>query len=145
MPILNYTTQIAPEKSVAEIQKRLVRIGAEAILSEYNPQHILHALSFRYVHKGQPIMFRMPARIESIYDVLSRDREVPKRLKTHEQASRVAWRIVKDWIEAQAAIVEAEQAEVVEVFLPYAQNSATGETLYQALEQNGFQLLTHQP
>ena len=90
-------------------------------------------------------MFRMPARIESIYDVLSRDREVPKRLKTHEQASRVAWRIVKDWIEAQAAIVEAEQAEVVEVFLPYAQNSATGETLYQALEQNGFQLLTHQP
>ena len=145
MPILNYTTTIEPEKTISEIQKRLVRIGAQAILSEYNDEGILSALSFRYVHNGMPIMFRMPARLDAIYRVLRSDSDVPKRLKTEEQASRVAWRIIKDWIEAQAAIVEAEQAEIVEVFLPYAQDPNTGNTMYQSLKQSDFGLLTHQP
>ena len=87
MPILNYTTTIEPEKTISEIQKRLVRIGAQAILSEYNDEGILSALSFRYVHNGMPIMFRMPARLDAIYRVLRSDSDVPKRLKTEEQAS----------------------------------------------------------
>ena len=85
----------------------------------------------------------MPARIERIYVVLKNDRAVPRKLKTTEQAARVARRIVKDWIEAQLALVEAEQAEMVEVFLPYAQDQ-TGQTPYESLEAKNFAQLTHQ-
>ena len=36
------------------------------------------------------------------------------------QAVRVAWRIVKDWVEAQMALVETQMVTTAEVFLPYA-------------------------
>lgn len=53
---------------------------------------------------------------------------------------RVSWRIVKDWVEAQMAIVEAQLAEVGEVFLPYAVTKK-GNTLYKELKQDGMKLL----
>jgi hypothetical protein len=64
------------------------------------------------------------------------------RLKTREQAARIAWRIVKDWVEAQLAIIEAEMASRPEVFLPYAQTN-TGETIFQRFEKNGLTALTY--
>jgi hypothetical protein len=36
------------------------------------------------------------------------------------QAVRTAWRIVKDWVEAQMALVETQMVTTQEVFLPYA-------------------------
>jgi len=88
-------------------------------------------------------MFRLPANTQGVFKALKCDERVPKRLKTKEQAARVAWRVLKDWVEAQLAIVEAEMAELTEVFLPYAQNR-DGKTLYQTIEQSGFKTLTHQ-
>ncbi len=143
MPILNYMTQIHAEKTIGEIQQKLGRAGAQAVMTEFDDDGTVTSLSFRLTHCGQAIMFRMPARIDRIYVVLQNDSRVPRKLKTMDQAARVAWRIVKDWIEAQLALVEAEQAEMVEVFLPYAQNQE-GKTLYESLEENSFKLLTHQ-
>lgn len=143
MPILNYTTQIDAEKTVTEIQKKLAKAKAQAILTEYNDDGILNAISFRMVTPHGVMTFRLPANIEKIYVLLQRQGDRPK-YRTMAQASRVAWRILKDWIEAQLAIVEAEQAEMVEVFLPYVQNSK-GETLYQSLANGGFKQLAHAP
>ena len=53
------------------------------------------------------------------------------------EAARVAWRIIKDWLEAQLALVSAELADLEQVFLPYAQNGA-GVTLYEALKAGQF-------
>lgn len=72
---------------------------------------------------------------------MKNDNKVPRSLKTREQAARVAWRILKDWIFAQIAIVQAEQADMAEVFLPYAQNDL-GETLYDRIKGSGFLQLT---
>lgn len=145
MPILNYTTTIKAEKTVGEIQAKLGRAGAQAVMTEYDPEGNVCALSFRLDHLGQLITFRMPARIDRIHAVLIRDDAVPRRLKTKDQAARVAWRIVKDWVEAQLALVEADQAVMVEVFLPYAQNPRSGQTLFQTLEQTQFKMLGHDP
>lgn len=49
-----------------------------------------------------------------------------------QQAERVAWRIIKDWIEAQMAIIEAQLASMDEVFFPYMLDSAGQKTLYEA-------------
>ena len=53
----------------------------------------------------------------------------------YEQAERVAWRIVKDWVEAQMAILESEMVKLDEIFLPYMVNDA-GQTLYEAYVSN---------
>ena len=55
------------------------------------------------------------------------------------QPARVAWRILKDWVEAQMAIIEAEMASIEEVFLPYLLRG--DHTLYQEIENRGFLLL----
>ncbi|NKI17395.1 hypothetical protein HCU74_08195 [Spongiibacter sp. KMU-166] len=143
MPILNYTTSIAVEKTTSEIQGKLARAGAQAVMTEYDDEQVLCALSFRILCNGIMVSFRLPAQIDRIYMLLQRDDKAPRKLKTRDQAARVAWRIIKDWIEAQLAIVEAEQAEMVEVFLPYAQNPATGKTLFEQLSNDQFALLDY--
>jgi hypothetical protein len=67
---------------------------------------------------------------------MERDRNVPRSKCTEAQAKRVAWRIVKDWVAAQMAIVDAQLADVAEVFLPYA-ITRTGLTVYQEAQKNG--------
>ena len=139
MPIANYTTTISAEKTVGEIQGMLARAGASAVLFEFD-KSIVTAVSFRLLHNDVMLSFRLPANIERMY-VYLQNADVGPRYRTHEQAARVAWRIIKDWLRAQLAIIECEQAEMVEVFLPYAVNPATGETVYQQLAAGGFKQL----
>jgi hypothetical protein len=61
--------------------------------------------------------------------------EKQKLKPTLEQAERVAWRIVKDWVDAQMAILESEMVQMDEIFLPYMLNQ-NNMTLYQAYKNN---------
>ncbi len=47
MPILNYTTEIDVEKTCGQIQKMLAAAGANAIMTEYDPEGILSSVAFR--------------------------------------------------------------------------------------------------
>jgi hypothetical protein len=135
MPILNYTTQIATEKTVAEIQTMLARAKAQAVMSEYD-NGVLSAVSFRIMTGEGLLTFRLPANVQKIYQVLVRQR-IATKLRTREQAARVAWRIIKDWLEAQLALVSAEMVDLEQVFLPYVQ-SPDGSTLYETLKDQKF-------
>jgi len=137
MAILNYTTSITTEKTASEIQKKLAMAGAQAVMSEYDEDGIMCAMSFRINN----LFFRLPINIIGVHNALMDDRNIGKRFKTYEQASRVAWRIVKDWIEAQIAIIQAGQAELEQVFLPYAQNQ-NGKTVYEIIKESGFKQIT---
>ena len=139
MPILNYTAKIETEKTAGEIQKLLSRAGAKAIMSEYDDDQVLSSIAFQIMLQSQLLSFRLPARIDKIHSILQSidNSTIRAKHRTREQASRVCWRIIKDWIEAQLALIQAEQATIAEVFLPYAQDSS-GQTLYEKLENNGF-------
>lgn len=140
MPILNYTTTISAEKTASEIQQKLAKARATAILCEYDPEGVMCAMSFR-IETGHGVLhFRLPAQIDGVLAALKKNKKVSNRLKTRQQATNVAWRVLKDWIEAQLAIVEAGMADMVEVFLPYAQSSR-GITVYQAFAENGMKAL----
>lgn len=141
MPILNYTTQIDAHRTVGEIQAMLAKAGAKAVSVEYG-DGVPAAVMFAIDIAGFPTRFRLPSRWEGVAKRLEADRDVPRRLRTEEQARRVAWRIVKDWVEAQLAIIDAGVAELAEVFLPYAVNPQTGRTLYQQFEAGSGFLLT---
>jgi len=141
MAILNYTTSINPEKTAMEIQRKLADAKAQAILTEYNDQGLLNAMSFRIMTTYGILFFRLPVKIKGVYKSLKNDNKVPNRLKTEEQANRVAWRILKDWVEAQLAIIQVEMATLEEVFLPYAQDK-TGKTFYESIKENKYKMLT---
>ena len=139
MPIANYTTTISADKTVGEIQGMLSRAGACAVLFEFESS-VVTAVSFKIQHNDEMISFRLPSNSEKMYVYLPNS-DLPRRYRSREQAGRVAWRIIKDWLRAQLAIIETEQAEMVEVFLPYAQDPATGQTLYEQLAAGGFKQL----
>jgi hypothetical protein len=60
-------------------------------------------------------------------------------LRTLEQALRVSWRILKDWVEAQIAIVETKMVQIEQVFLPYA-IMPDGRMLYERVRDAQFRL-----
>jgi len=142
MPILNYTTKIKPEKTAGEIQSILGKSGAQAVMSEYQGGEVT-AISFRYEEQGNLLSFRLPINSEGVLKAFKRQK-IRNCCCNIDQAKRTAWRIVKDWVEAQMALVEANQADLVEVFLPYLQDD-TGTTVYKRLQGGGFKALTHNP
>jgi hypothetical protein len=133
MALLNYTTQISAENTVTEIQGILARAGALAIMTEYDANTVLVGISFKIGTPFGPTAYSLPcdvAAVNRILDKQMRAGKVPRRLVTTEQASRVGWRIIKDWIEAQLALVQTQMVTLDQVFLPYARTN-TGETVYQ--------------
>lgn len=120
MSLLNFTTQISVEKTLGEIQECLRAHGASAVLTEWDDAGFITAVSFKINLNGNDISFRLPTDWRPVLTILERDPKVPSRLKVQDQALRVAWRITKDWVLAQMAIVETKMVTLPQVFLPYA-------------------------
>lgn len=137
MPIKNFTTKVSVDQTINDIQKILAKAKASAILTEYGPDALPTALSFRVSVDGKDIHFRLPVKVSGVAAALKRDRA----WRDDAHARRVAWRIVKDWCDSQMALIDAGQADLAQVFLPYAQMN-TGETLYEKLKGKGFLQLT---
>ena len=129
MPILNYTTTISPFKTVAEIQQILVKHGAKRIVQDYDENGAISAVCFLINTPIGDQGVRLPANIDAVDKVLQKQRVKGGR----EQAERVAWRIVKDWVEAQMAILESQMVTMDEVFLPYIMDE-NGQTIYQLFQ-----------
>jgi hypothetical protein len=136
MAILNYSTSIAAEKTISEITRILTAAKADAIMLE-NKDGVPCAVSFRIRGPYGLMSFRLPANIDNVLRALCKDGKLPYRLRSKEQAGRVAWRVIKDWLEAQLAMIQAQLVTLEQVFLPYAQN-ASGETLYDSLAEGHF-------
>jgi hypothetical protein len=143
MPILNFTTKIDAWKTVNEIQQILSKHQISHF-SIKNEGSFPVALSFTILYKEQPLNFLLPCNHAGVLRCLKNDRKVPSSSKNEEQALRTSWRIVKDWVEAQMAIVQAELAPIQEVFMPYLVINASGETLSQRiLNGDGIKLLSN--
>lgn len=141
MPILNYTTTVPVDRTVAAVQKLLVGAGARQIMSEYDRDGRLSGITFALeTATGMRAAFNLPVHVDRVFAVLERDRSVPPRYRTPEHAERVAWRIVKDWLEAQLAIVATEMVTFDQVMLAYVRTS-DGTTLYDLYRGGGLPAL----
>ena len=118
MAILNYTTTIEASKTVNEIQINLAKHGAKAVLLNYDTSGQIEALSFLIKHGENDIPFRLPVDPDAVLRILQRQ-NVPSRYRNRQQAVRVAWRIVKDWVAAQMALLETDMVKMEQIFLPY--------------------------
>jgi hypothetical protein len=137
MPILNYTTAVPAARSIGEIQERLATHGADAITVRYVEREPV-ALVFTLDTAAGVFAYRLPANIDAVARLLAR---APRATKTRAQAVRVAWRILKDWVEAQVAIIEAGLVSMDQVFLPYLETRPGGPSLYEAFQAHGRILL----
>lgn len=144
MPILNYTTTVPPERSVGEITTLLVRKGAKSVTSDFNDDGRVKAVSFVMAVGGLPARFLLPANAEGVAKFMLREKPYRSRVrgtrqqyeqKVRQKAEWVAWRILKDWVEAQMALIESGQAEAAQVFMPYA-TAQDGRTMYELFVEN---------
>lgn len=139
MPLANYTTTVSAARTVAEIQDILAKHGAREILSNYSEDGIIESLSFIVATPYGNMGIRLPVNPEAVLRVLERQ-NVPRHLKTREQAVKIAWRIVKDWVRAQMAILETEMVKLEQIFLPYA-IVKDGKTLFESMVEQKFLLM----
>lgn len=119
MSVMNYTTKIPAYKTVTEVEYMLMQHGASAIMKTFEDGRI-NGLTFALPVNGQNIPVKLPVRIPQVLAALQKEkREHPKKnvTVTMEQAEMVAWRQVKDWIEAQMQMVDLQQMEMVQIFL----------------------------
>ena len=139
MALLNYSTSIAADRTVGEIQQLLGNHGADAVQVRYENREPV-AVSFSLVGPHGPRVFTLPADLAGVGRVL-REQHRKGQLSSISRAkadssqhhARVAWRTLKDWLAAQLALVEANMARLDQVMLPYLH--VDGEkTLYEAYQ-----------
>lgn len=140
MPILNYTTKVPAANTVSKIQEILGAKGACRVSVDYLNGKA-SAIAFELKIGVSEVGFKLPCHIAGVAQALKKSSPRGNAWKDSAQVERIAWRIVKDWVEAQMALVEANQAEIGEVFLPYAVHN-DGQTMFQHFKSNQLSLMS---
>lgn len=141
---LNYTTKIPAAQTIGECQALLAAAGASAVAVEYD-SGAATGLAFRLDTPHGKRNFDLPVRVGEMHAVLQKakregafasvhvSRAVMDRYMTREHAAAVAWRVVRDWLEATLALIAAGMAGLDETMLPYLRMN-DDQTLYQAYQ-----------
>jgi len=137
-PILNYTTTVPAARTIGQIQGELAAHGAKAVMMEYGEKGRIVALAFQVEGPAGPLSIKLPVDFDATLRVMQQDR-VPRRYLTEDHAYRVAWRVLKDWVEAQMALLETEMVKMEQIFLPYI-IAGDGRTVYEIMAATKFQL-----
>ena len=141
MAVMNYTTTIPAYKTVAEVEYMLMQHGATAVMKQFDDGRIT-ALAFCVNVNGRQIPIKLPVRVPEVLEALRRDKKAHPQKKivcTMEQAEKVAWRQIRDWVEVQMQMIELEQMTMIQIFMPCIQDRH-GQTMYERLESNGYLL-----
>lgn len=141
--IKNYTSTAAASKSVSRIEEVLVSIGADHINKNYKDGQLI-SISFMVIVNGHSVPFKLPAKVDNVYQALKKSYKrltAPALKNLTEQASRTAWKICCDWVEIQATLIRLEQAEFIEVFLPYVYKIESDQTFFESLKQSNYRAL----
>ena len=95
-------------------------------------------LKWRMETRHGPLAYALP--VKAVFTIMTEQRVmITNETGRRDQARRTAWRILKDWIQAQMALLETNMVEMEEIFLPYMLSGE--QTLYQALRANHFRAL----
>jgi hypothetical protein len=139
------TTEVPAERTAAEISSVLIQGGATQIATEYDQGRIT-GLRWTMRVFGRDLLFAMPARVEPIYEILRKRRagsgwmSDQDKANLRAKATRVAWRQLLRWTQAQLAMIDCGMAEATEVFLPYIQ-AGNGQSLFEMFKGSEFKQL----
>ncbi len=142
--IKNYTSSVPADRSILQIEKILIEMGATNIAKEYKNSKV-DSISFAIKHGESNLPFKLPARKEPIKKIFLAQYRRPSQAQiesTEQQAERTAWKNVKEWVELQATMIKLEQVEFLEVFMPYVYSMEKGKTFFELMKDGGFKQLT---
>jgi hypothetical protein len=143
MNLKNYTSGIPADRSVSRIETLLVALGATNINKAYVDGK-LSSISFMVIVNGNTIPFKLPARIEAVEKVMRADIRRPRKGtmdKLKDQAERTAWKIICDWVEVQGTMIKLQQAEFIEVFMPYVFSLENNQTFFERMKEKNYKAL----
>lgn len=137
---VTYTTTIEATKTIGEIQQILARAGAARIAVDYTDGEP-SGLSFALDTDLGIRLFSLPVNVDAMLEKIIKEgragrlKGLPRGRWTRGQAARVAWRVMKMWIESQLAMIDTGMVALDEVMLPYLRLSS-GDTAYQSYKEN---------
>ncbi len=128
-----------------EIEKILTKHGVSDIWKQYSGDGELEGINFVVKTDVGMLPFKLPANIQAVQQVLKNQKNagglshVPwHAINDLAQSRRTVWRILKDWIDSQMALIELDIVKIEQVFLPYMYDSKTEKTLYETLKEKNF-------
>jgi len=142
MTIKNYTSEMPVEKSMGKIEKNLVAAGGRKIMKEYNDSHVCTAISFQLPVNDKILSFQLPANVDAIYKLLISEYTRPTERSfeiCRAQSERTVWKLISDWVEVQISMIKLEQAEILQVFLPYLHDGK--QSFFEKCVKSDFKLL----
>jgi hypothetical protein len=144
MNLRNYTSGVPVDRSISAIETLLVQAGAGHISKFYEDQKCA-GFMFQITIDHNPINFKLPSDPLAVRRIM--EAEVKKAHKgtmqrVAEQAERTAWAILRDWVHIQVTMIQMQQAEALQIFLPYACVGGSDVTLFDKLKGSGFKQLT---
>lgn len=140
--MLNYSTKIPHGVTTGECLSLLARAGAAAVSIEFDGGAVPCGLGFRLSTPHGPRHFSLPVNIDGVHRILTEANKAGKlrsdghrqaSLASRDRAADIAWRVVKDWLEATLALIAHGMADLTEVMLPHLVVDE-GRTLWQAYQ-----------
>ncbi len=142
--IANHTTSVPVPKTIGEITSLLVEHGARSIHTDYENMEA-KAIRFEIVKPEFSMVFVLPCDWRATHKILNDGRSWRAKEIPADQARRVAWRVLRDWLRAQLTLIEIGAAKLEQVMLPYAVTSEDGTTVYQRFVESKFKGLALPP
>lgn len=145
MGLKNYSTKIPANKTISEIEESLLQHGATDLWKSYGANKEILSLAFAVPTEHGKIPFKLIINIEAVRQIIREQHQKGDaraisnaQAQDIEQARNVGWRILKDWIDAQMALVEVKMRKIEQVFLADIWDSHTEKTFFEVLEDKNF-------
>jgi len=136
MALKNYTSTSSLPNIFSAIEKTLATHKAKQIIRDYDNNGRIVSISFVIETNKGILGIRLPARFSKVEQIF---KEQNIRYNP-DQPYRTAWATIRDWVDAQMALIDWEMVKPEEVFLPYAVNK-NGQTFFEVMQESGFKLL----
>jgi hypothetical protein len=146
---LNWTTKIRAKVTAQECVGMLVDHGAERAgltVKDRRPVGIEFQISTKWGLRHYALPVDVDASQALLFQAIDEGRIVPggggrtrAQLTSREHAEDVAWRVMRDWLEVQIAMIEAGLATMERLLLSW-QLVAPGQDMFDALDEQQLQL-----
>lgn len=138
-------TEVEASKTAAQISALLIEAGARRIQMDFDADGRIVGMHFMLMVEGVPHPFKMPARIQPVFEILQAKRRSEyerssNKDKDRAAAERIGWRQLLRWTEVQIAFARSGMASVHEILLPYLVEQG-GSTVFELFEGSHFKAL----
>jgi len=144
MNLKNYTSSVPANRSIQLIEELLINEGATNINKTIGEDKEINGVTFDIPIKDKTFVFKLPSKVDLVYERLRKAirRPTPVALENCKaQAKRTAWKILYDWVQIQVSMIQINQVEILEVFLPYMYSRLDNKTYFETLRDNNYNSL----